>query len=405
MVDYRGVVVEYPDATASGERYIVELRSADGVEASGRVIVQTARPDPIRYGDLIAFRSRLEPIDALDNAGWREYLARRHIAATTFAGSVRRIASDQGPPPRQALTALRDQLGAAVDRALAAPERDLARGLTLGDQGVFAPALTDALRRSGLSHLVAVSGFNVTIVAGTVWAIAGALWGRRAAYWLGLPVIGAYAVLTGLEPPVVRAAWLAALAGLGWWLGRPVTVTLLLALTAAGLTALDPLVLHDVSFLLSFAATGALVYVLGRPVDEKAYEAGWLFRLARGLGDAVLTSAVASLATLPIALSTFGSVSLVAPISNLLAAPLGVLAAVSTAALALAGWALPWPVATDRLAIPVLGLVRAIVLIAQVTSGLPGSTASLPEWQPAWAWLLYGAFVLIAWSKGLRSVP
>lgn len=405
LIEYRGVVAAYPDPTSNGERFAVDLRSAGGSPARGRVMVQTARPDLIRYGDLIAFRARLEPVGQAEPAGWRDFLLRRGVAATTFAGTVRRVAGDQGPRPWQALAAFRDDLGRAIDRSLPAPERDLARGLTLGDRGIYAPELTAALRRSGLGHIVAVSGFNVVVVAGSIWAIAGAVWGRRPAFWIGLPFVGAYAVLTGFEPPVVRAALMTALAGFGWWLGRPVTVAVLLALSATILVIAEPRMLGDVSFLLSFAATGGLVYVLARPVDDRSYEAAWPIRLADGIRGAVLTTAVATLATLPITLSSFGTVSLVAPISNVLAEQLIAPATIATGALALAGWALPWQFVADLLALPVLGLLRTIIVIAQVTGNLAGATISLPEWQPFWAWPIYGLLAIVMWLRGLRTLP
>ena len=397
-IELRGVIADYPDPTSTGDRYVVDLRSANESPAQGRVQIQTAVPEIRRYGDLISFQANLRPVEDVEPAGWRDYLLRQGIAATAFVGGTRREVAGQGDWYRQGLANARDRLGAVIDRSLPSPERELARGLTLGDRGLFAPQLEAALRRSGLSHLVVVSGFNMVLVVGAVWAVAGALLGYRPAFWLTLPIAAAYAILTGLEPPVVRAGFIAALAGLGWWLGRPIHLPTLLAFTAALLALHDPRILGDLSFLLSFAATGALLFVLAGASRDSYRDRTWLVQLATNLRQAVLATLVASLATAPILLSAFGTVSVVAPVSNALVAPIVPGATLGSTILAVAGW-----VNSDLgrlMGVPATLILRWIVVVAEWTGNLPGATLTLPGWRPEWTWPFYGGLALLAWHRG-----
>ena len=397
-IELRGVVSDYPDPTSTGDRYVVDLRSAGQAPARGRIQIQTAQPELLRYGDLISFQARPRPTQEIEPAGWRDYLIRQGIAATAFVGGTRREAAGQGDWYRQGLANARDRLGTVIDRALPSPERELARGLTLGDRGTFAADLSADLRRSGLSHLVVVSGFNMILVVGAVWVVVGALAGRRPAFWLTIPVAAGYAILTGLEPPIVRAGLIAALAGLGWWLGRPVHLPTLLAGSAALLALHDPRILGDLSFLLSFAATGALLLFLAGRSSEADSDGRWPVRLATNLREVVLATLVASLATAPILLSAFGMASLVAPISNALVAPIVPVATLSSVAVAAAGWL---NADLGRLvAVPTALILKWIVVVAEWTAQLPGATVTVPAWRPEWAWPVYGGLALLVWHRG-----
>lgn len=395
--DFTGVVDDYPEPRGAGERLAVQLASMDGAPAGGRVLVQTARPEGRRYGDRVSFEATLRPLAEVEPAGWRDYLMRQGFAATAFAGATRRLANAQGNPLVQGIATVRDRLGASLDRYFPDPENALARGLMLGDRGTYSPELTEALRRSGLSHVIAVSGYNVVLVAGSAWAVAGAIFGRRPALWLAVPAIAAYAVLTGWEPPVIRAALMTSLAGLGWWLGRPVHLPTLLLFGAVVLGLHNPRILGDLSFLLSFAATAGLVWLFGNTPDEAEFDAGWAGRLARAIRDVVLATVVASLATAPLILGSFGTLSLVAPISNLLVAPLIPAATFGSIAVAVAGLVGDLPAVL--LAIPVAGVLQAILGVAEIAGTSPGATIEWPGWRPEWAWPVYGAMALFVWWR------
>lgn len=210
-------------------------------------------------------------------------------------------------------------LRAAVDAAVrrAAPEGgtgvELTRALVLGDESGLAERLRRALRRSGLAHLIAVSGFNVAIVGALAWGLAAAI--PHPYRWLpALLGIVLYLGAVGPEPSVVRAALMGGLALMLFAARRPLPAQQGLALAAGAMTLAEPRLLVHPGFQLSFAATAGLVAWAGRW--------GEAFRplprpLALGLG----ASFAAQVAALPFSVATFGDTSPAGPLLNLVFVP------------------------------------------------------------------------------------
>ncbi len=188
----------------------------------------------------------------------------------------------------------------------------LARGLIIGDDRDEPPAMIDRFRRSGLSHLTAVSGQNVAFVL----AAAGPLLRRaRTGVRLAatLALIGWFVVLTRAEPSVLRAGAMAGLSAVGFALGREREPPRLLAVAVIGLLLVDPLLVRSVGFWLSVGATAG-VTVLGPP----------LARRLRALGPLAVPLGVTLGAQLGVALPSllvFGRLPLVGTLANLLAVP------------------------------------------------------------------------------------
>src|SRR5690606_27775648 len=204
-------------------------------------------------------------------------------------------------------------LGRALERALPEPEAALARGILLGLRDGIPEDVNEAFNASGTSHLIAISGYNVMLVAGAVVGALAPIAGRQRATVLAMGVVGAYAAFVGGEPPVLRAT-LMALVMLGATLaGRPGSALTAVTLAGAVLVAWRPLNVLDVSFQLSFAATLGIV-LLAEPLRRwlvGVLAAGLPGAVAQVLAAHVSVTSAASLAVLPIIASTFGRLSLV----------------------------------------------------------------------------------------------
>src|SRR5439155_21164119 len=175
--------------------------------------------------------------------------------------------------------------------------------------------LAYAFARSGTSHLLAISGFNMTLVASAIGAV---LRGRvgprgRAAATVAADVL--YSLLVGLQASVVRSAVMAAVAALGLALGRRAAAANGLCAAVAAMEALDPAIIGDAGFLLSAGATGGLL-AFQAPLAARLR---WLPSL---VGDGLATTVAATLPTLPIVAGIFGRISIVSPVANLIAVPL-----------------------------------------------------------------------------------
>jgi competence protein ComEC len=202
--------------------------------------------------------------------------------------------------------ASRSHLAAGVHSPVAA----VLLGMVLGDDEGVDPAIVEDFRKSGLLHIMAVSGENVVLLC-TMWSFGFALLGihRLARTALLLPVVATYVLLTGASPSIVRAGVAGILGLLAILASRPSDGWLLWLAPAAWLLTANPNNLFDVSFQLSFGAVVGLL-VLARPLTRA------LSFLPGPLSEQVGITAAASISTAPISMLTFGSASLVSVPAN-----------------------------------------------------------------------------------------
>jgi competence protein ComEC len=241
---------------------------------------------------------------------YRRYLERRgeHVALRANFGDLR-VAGRRG-----GVAGLIDRLRLAsrahLRRGLRSPVREVVQGMVLGDDENISPQITDDMRRSGLLHILAVSGENVVLLC-AMWSflftLAGV--GRTARSFVLIPLVIVYTVLTGASPSIVRAGVAGVLALLAGLVSRPSDGWLLWFAPAAWLLTVNPNTLFDVSFQLTFAAVAGLL-LLSRPLTDL------LRGLPPSIAEGVAVTTAASIATAPVSVFTFGSASVVGVPAN-----------------------------------------------------------------------------------------
>lgn len=355
-----GVVRTAPERRPHGIRLQVDatrvITPAGTLGVTGRVQLSVYRPraDTVRrpalaVGDRIRVAARLEgrphPRNPAD-FDYGRYLARRGLHVLMAAE-----ASDVDVLHRARRTArierARRYVRTVVDRYVPAPEgRAVLRALLLADRSGIDPQMREAFVRTGLMHLLAVSGLHVLLVgwvsyqllrpllarAGTPWAVAE---GIRAASTIALLV--GYLMLTGAPASVSRAVIMATLLIGGAVLQRSSHTLNTLGVAALVLLALRPAQLFDVGFQLSFAAVGALVTLTPR-LDAWWEAAGRRYAGPRWLTRSVTTSLAASLGTAPVLLYHFGYASFAGLALNVVAIPCTALALAAGLLTAALGW-------------------------------------------------------------------
>jgi competence protein ComEC len=342
----------------------------------------------VRAGDTVEVRGRLRPPP--DDDGYGEYLRRTGATGSLDATSVAVLA----PPAGLSLQPMRDAAGDALRVALPEPEAGLAAGILIGLRERVDRSLAADFATAGASHVVAISGWNIAIVAGLVGAVMRGRSRRFVAIVVGGTIL-AYVLAAGASPSVVRAAVMAGVVLLAHESGRAGRAPAALALAAFAMLATEPAMIGDAGFRLSVAATAGLLAwatPLGRWIGGLAGGRipGWL---AEGLG----ISLAAQAATLPDVLVTFGRLSLVAPAVNLAVVPL-VPAAMGAGVLAMAGGALamlglPGTLATI-LGLPGWLLLHVIVAVVRIAAGVPFAAVAIPPEAGPAAALVTAALVL-----------
>jgi competence protein ComEC len=276
-----------------------------------------------------------------------------------------------------------DRLRAWLRRAsapgLAGERRAVVEGIVLGDDQGLSPALKTAFRRSGLYHLLAVSGQNVVLIAGGVLALVLLLGLPRAVGHVGaLAAIVAYVLAVGPQASVIRAAVAGCAVSIAWLVGRQRDGWHVLLLAAAVLLGWNPYALFDPGFQLSFAAVVA-IFVLAPRLAERLEG----YPLPEPLRVATAVSAACAVATAPVLALRFGAVPVLGIVANALVEPVvGVLLGLAFAAAAvdpvapgvagglawLDGWIAAYVAGCARLvaAVPFAQLHGAAALVATV---------------------------------------
>jgi competence protein ComEC len=426
-----GLVASLPQAGPNGLRFRFEVERAtmagEAVKLPRHIALgwyggfhEDATPlqpqRELRAGQRWTFNVRLRrPHGHLNPHGfdYELMLFEQGLRATGYVRDAPAQAVEEGAayPVERWRQRVRDAILARVDDRRSA---GVIAALAVGDQGAIGREDWDLFRTTGLSHLMAISGLHVTMLAWLAAAAIRRLWvlapramlllpAPQAARWGGLVVALAYAVFAGWAVPAQRTVWMLATVvalrsvGLGWpW-------PLVLALAALVVTLVDPWALLQPGFWLSFVAVGLLI--ASEPAhDEAASRAAlggpaWQ-RLAAALLGGLRTQLVATLGLAPLTLLFFQQVSLVGFVANLAAIPLITLLVTP---LSLLGALLPalWPLAA--------WLMQPLAAWLQWLAGLPLAVWFAPV-APTWAQVaaLLGGTLLVMplpWRTRLLAVP
>lgn len=330
-VSSRGRVVGLPIAEQRRTRFQLRVDEDQSQPAALRgKLLQLAWYDDFgaeRIGPRVALhagarwqlRLRLRAPRGLRNPGGfdaeRQALAQR-IAAT---GYVRVPAAAHQTAPPQGVDAWREGMSQRIAERVSGPSAPYLRALALGDTRALDDAAWATLRATGLSHLIAISGFHVGLVAAFFALLVAGVWRWQPRLGTLLPRLhaasiaallgaAAYAVVAGLALPTVRTVLMIAVVALVRVLRRRASTAHILALALLAVLLWDPLSVLVAGFWLSFAGVTWLVWCL--PSDDRAIVRGFLS-----------AQTVATVGLLPLTVSLFGQASLVGPFANLVAIP------------------------------------------------------------------------------------
>jgi competence protein ComEC len=355
-----------------------------------------------RYGDAIRVDGWLDAPPQMSTFDYRDYLARRGV----FSWMPRPerawvIGEGYGSLFFAGLLQFKDRVRQTVKRILPMPESALLNGILIGDDNDIPDDLKEAFRRTGTSHIVAISGFNVSIVIALVVPLLARLLNPRRAALFALPAIALYTIFVGASASVVRASVMAAIGLIGLLFWRRGFTLNTLCLAALIMLLADPNTLFDVGFQLSFMATLGLVlyadrfsrrtraYVQARVSDERAQ------RLTMLALDGVLVTLAAQITTLPLILTTYGQLSLVSLLANALVLPLQPPIMILGAAAAAVGL-ISLPLGSIA-GLPAYGFLTATIHVIEWLSTPGFAAVAVFGFGTAAALAYYLALVLLGW--------
>lgn len=315
----RGVIVAEVKQQDAQQEAILGRVDFSGTPWAGRLRVYMPLYPALAYGQEVRLRCEMQTRAAGDS--WRVLRLRgKNIQAQCGrAEAVRILGEGQGNALLQRLLDGKAVLTQGAARALPSPHAELLAGLLLGSKSSMPSVVQEQFRRAGLSHIVVLSGYNISIVVMVAFGLCVRVGlSRRRAFFILLLATAAFIASTGAESSAVRAGIMAAVALSARQFGRLTSPAILLLSTAAAMAVFRPFILlGDVGFHLSFAATAGLMYG-SEPLQRRLRFIPTTF----GLRDALATTLAATLATLPIMLVELQRVSLVTLAANVLVGPI-----------------------------------------------------------------------------------
>ncbi len=330
-----GIVAEMPRLHERGWRFVFDVESvqSEGVHVPHRILLATynnkySKPLQPHAGERWQFTVRLKQPHGSSNPynfDFEAWALERDIRATgyVYTKGANRMLSEQVSSPAYLMQRLREKISTRFRETLGdAPYAGILTALAIGDQSAISQTEWQVFRRTGVIHLMSISGLHVTMLAGFVFALVYWLWrrsirltlwfpARKAAALAGLFAALFYALLSGFEVPAQRTLYMVATMTAMLMLSRNVSPSQLLAAALIVVQIADPWAVLSPGFWLSFGAVALIFYVTA----NRLHKHHWL----REYGKVQWAMMIG---LIPPLLALFQQLSLVAPIANAFAIPL-----------------------------------------------------------------------------------
>ncbi len=295
---------------------------------AGKIILFVEPYPAIPYGARVRASGQLNTPPEFDTFNYRAYLSRQGIFSVMGSPQTEILAEGLGSPIYEGILAIKGRAQDAINALIPEPAAALLSGILLGNEANIPADLQEEFRLTGMTHIIAISGFNISILAAILLRLFDPLAGKRLSPWLTMVGLALYTILVGADASVVRAAIMGGAYVLGnRILGRPNFNYGSLFLAGILMSLFNPYALWDVGFQLSFAATlGLMLYAdrfsnwtrhrLARRFSSQAVN-----RVMGVINEGVLITLAAQLTTLPLMLYYFEQLSLISLIANPLILP------------------------------------------------------------------------------------
>ncbi len=320
-VDLVGKISQEVMIKEKNNQAVVSVSVVGAKEVTGKVLLFLPPYTDLQFGDRVHFVCQLKkPVGSDSFINYDKYLARDGIWSQCSWPKIEKLTYHPSWIEKIIINFFnfKQQIQIQVDRLWVEPESALMAGLLYGARSGFSQEVNNDFSRAGITHIVAISGYNISIVANILMsALLMVGLSRRRAFWFAMFGIILFVLFTGASASVVRAGIMGVIVLLASQLGRLSRIGNVLVFTAAMMLLFNPFILvWDAGFQLSFLSTLGLIYL--SPVLNGYFILDNKNIILKNIIENFITTISAILATLPLILFQFGRLSLVAPLANLL---------------------------------------------------------------------------------------
>lgn len=323
-VEFEAVVDDYPDEREDEIKYILKVTDSENKSLVGqRILITYSKFPKYSFSDKLLVSSTLTKPEKFEDFDYPRFLAKDRIFALAYSSQydedylkIEKITNDKDEfNIKKSIFSFRDLVYLRLKSFLSEPHSGVVSAITLGLKKAIPENFLEKLRSVGVSHIVVISGFHVAVIL-KILIDSSLNLSRKLVFISGSLFLLFFVIFTGAGASVIRASimvWLFLLAKI---IGRKGKMLNVLVFTIFVMILFNPLILaSDVSFQLSVCAVFGLIYL--QPIFEK-----WFSNLPKFFVTILSATFAAQVATLGISMYQFGTVSVIAPISNIIIVPI-----------------------------------------------------------------------------------
>ena len=408
----RGIVADDPVVSEASQRMKIKVVSLGDYAAEPPFfMIATARRMPAyRIGDELEITGEIERPENFSDFDYVSYLRRDGIGAVMSFPDIHKIGEGKGNPVVLALSRLKHAFEEKIDAALPEPHAGFLKGLLLGERSMLPDNITTDFQIAGVGHIVALSGYNITIVGRSLMDVLLLFTVPfTVSFWVAIAGITLFIAMTGAAASTVRAGIMGVLLLVAEREGRMYRMTNALVFAAAAMIAYNPYLLRfDAGFQLSFLATVGILYLAPRLEYRMGGADGSGFtrkpaggRIISRIRKTLAETLSAQIMVLPLIISLFGRVSLISPVANIL-----ILAAVPYAmavgfAAGMLGFV--WPLASIVVGWGAWALLEYQLRVVAFLARVPFASVAAGAWIVAPLLALYMIVLLRLYKKAKQK--
>ena len=389
-MDFEAKIVEEVDERITKIKYTVEVFKINGENASGRLLINASKYQLFEYGDVLHVKGIVIEAPEDETFSYKEYLSRYEIYGIIDKAQIKKMGSNPNSILLKKIFYFKKLFLQKINKVYSEPYASFLAGLLIGARKGLPKDIQMDFQITGLSHIVAVSGSNITMIMALVMTMLVFL-PRLVSFAVSVVFVILFTIFVGMSAAVVRAAIMGIIGLIAVQSGRPKATLIALLVTVAVMGLWQPkMLIYDIGFQLSVSAVIGVIWLVPLLPDffQKLPE-------QFAIKEAIALTIAAQITTLPVSIMNFHAFSLIAPIANLFVVP-----AIPFAMLFGFFSMLPIPILSDLSGFIAYFLLKVSLFFAHFFASIPYAQVS-NIWVSDWWWVLYlvGLGVVFWWRR------